>query len=106
MDKKQRDRYLKDNYGKVSAGLAAKFTGLAKSTVLSKWRAMRDATKVYENPKELLYEGRYVFIPQLKAKVKLHKGQTAEDYLTKLNSYNRLPSYSTGVKETEELWYG
>jgi len=106
MDKEQREIYLRDNYGRVSIGMASKVTGLPKQTIQRKWAALKDSPDfVVPEPLEPKYEGEYVFIPKLRAKVKLRKGQTVESYLAKLGVHGMMVRYSTGAKKADLPWY-
>jgi len=105
MDKEQREIYLKDNYGRVSLGMASKVTGLPKQTIQRMWTKLKDSP-TFVAPKSLEpdYEGEYVFIPKLRAKVKLHKGQTVEDYLAKLNVHGMMVDYGKKTEKIELPW--
>lgn len=104
MTKEKIDIFLKENYGRVSTGYAASVTGLTKDLVATRWRRLKNSSdfKVPE-PMEPVYKGTYTFIPEIKARVKLKPGQTAEQYLQKIKRCNEIKDYHNGAKK-EERW--
>ena len=106
MTKELREAYLRDNINRVSMGTAAYVTGLHKETVRRKWGLMRDSIKPEDlpsPPKELDTDVAYVFIPELRAKVRLKKGVTPEMYLARVASDRVGFNFTQGQRRKEKV---
>lgn len=106
MIRKTREAYLKRNINKVSVGVAAHETGLTKETVRRKWRALKEAIKPEDlpaQPKELDTDVKYVFIPELRAKVRLKKGVTPEMYLARIAESRVNYNHTEGQPRREDI---
>lgn len=103
MDEANIDKFLKENCDRISLGLAASTTRLTKETVRRRWKAIRAAADFIGNvSKEPKYEGTYVNIPQLKARVKLKPGQTVEQYIAKTKTHGMMTIYRSGSAANRE----
>lgn len=91
MEKTERELYLKRNYGRVSLALASRETGLQRNEIRRKWRELKYNPKFVDTTiTENDYAGTYVFIPSLRARVKIRKGHSVKQYLAKLESHKNL----------------
>jgi len=94
------ENYLITNINRVSLGLASNVTGLTKEQIRAKWKHIRDNNiTLPEAPKELDTNIKYVYIPKLRAKVKLKPGTTPEEYIARVTKFQTAHHYNQGAKK-------
>ena len=106
MTKELREAYLRENINRVSMGTAAYVTGLHRETIRRKWRVMKDSIKPEDlppPPKELDTDVAYVFIPALKARVRLKEGVTPEMYMERVAIDRVAFNFTQGQRRKEKV---
>ena len=106
MTKELREAYLRENINRVSIGTAAYVTGLHRETIRRKWGIMRDSLGPEElppPPKELDTDVAYVFIPALKARVRLKKGVTPEMYMARVVGDRIATNFNQGARKEKKV---
>jgi hypothetical protein len=103
MTKEEINRYLLSNINLVSLGSAAYATNLTKEQIRAKWKFMRENNmELPAPPKELDSDLKYVYIPQLRANVRLKEGTTPEEYIARVTKFKTAHHYNKGAKKKEK----
>lgn len=87
MTRKQANKFIVDNADTMFTVDIARATGFNKNVVIRKVSELR--YKQGGKPKikkEIKYQGKYVYVQQLRARVKIREGSSVEEYLTQLQA--------------------
>jgi len=97
------NNYLILNINSVSLGLAANVTHLTREQVRAKWKHIRENNiTLSDAPKELDADVEYVYIPKLKAKVRLKAGTTPEEYMDRVTKFKTAYHFNKNVKKKDK----